>query len=150
MFLHDNNKSQRIHNFSIEDEEEFITPQETLIEEFSDEEETLTESLHVRHHKSPIVSDFQTEINETEFQEQEDADSVPDFVPDSVQDSVPIQNRTTSHVSMNLYKSDDIVESNKNYDGINFTSYIHLYYTRFKIRVELRSRNDFCDYGQVL
>ncbi|KAL5079603.1 hypothetical protein RYX36_008024 [Vicia faba] len=117
MFLHSNNKSQRNHNFSIEEEEEFITPQESLVEEFSEEEKT-SESLYVLH-KSPIVSDFETEINETEFQE-EDADSVPDSVPysvqDSVHDSVPTENRTTSHITVNLYKSDDLVESNKNYD----------------------------------
>jgi len=72
------------------------------------------------HHKSPIVSDFETETNETEIQtEEEDADSVPD--------SVPIENMTTSPITLDLYKSDDLVESDKNYDGINFTSYIICY-----------------------
>ncbi|CAK8534147.1 unnamed protein product [Lathyrus sativus] len=117
VFLHSNNKSQRNHNFSFEEDEEFITPQETLIEEFSEEEKNSSENLHVLH-KSPIVSDFETEINETEFQEEEDADSVPDYVPDSVQDSVPIENRTTCHITTNLYKSDDLVQNDKNYDVI--------------------------------
>ncbi|KAI5441745.1 hypothetical protein KIW84_010985 [Lathyrus oleraceus] len=112
MFLHSNNKSQRNHNFSFEEEqeeEEFITPQESLVEEFPEEEKNSSENLHV-HHKSPIVSDFETEINETEFQEEEDADSVPDSVPDSI----PIESRTTSHITTNLYKSDDLVGCDKN------------------------------------
>ncbi|KEH27032.1 DUF1666 family protein [Medicago truncatula] len=118
VFLHSNNESQRNDSFSYEEEEEeeeeeekeeeFITPQDSFIEEFSSEENFSTENLYV-HHKSPIVSDFETETNETEIQtEEEDADSVPD--------SVPIENRTTSPITLNLYKRDDLVESDKNYD----------------------------------
>ncbi|GAU22717.1 hypothetical protein TSUD_138400 [Trifolium subterraneum] len=122
VFLHNNiNKSQRnLYSSSFEEEEEeFITPQDSLIEEYVEEEKISTESLYV-HQESPIVSDFETETNETEFQtEEEDADSVHDSVPDSV----PVENRTTSPITHNLYKSDDLVEDiDKNYDGINFTS----------------------------
>jgi hypothetical protein len=125
VFLHNNiNKSQRNHyssSFQEEEEEEFITPQDSLIEENAEEEST--ESLYV-HQESPIVSDFETETNETEYQtEEEDADSVHDSVPDSV----PVENRTTSPITLNQYKSDDLVEDiDKNYDGsINFTSYLY-------------------------
>ncbi|XP_004512923.1 uncharacterized protein [Cicer arietinum] len=97
LFLHNNNKSQRKNSSSFEDEEEFITPQDSLNDEY------LSEETFSVHHKSPLVSDFETETNEEEFHVQEDADSVP--------------NRTTSSpITMKLYKSDELVDSDKKYD----------------------------------
>lgn len=100
-FVH-NNHPQRSTTHS---SEEFITPRDSLIEE--SEENYSTETLYF--HKSPLVSDFETEVEEEEAEEfhAEDADSVPN--------SVPVENRPTSPITINLYKS-DIVDSDKNYD----------------------------------
>ncbi|KAI4350905.1 hypothetical protein L6164_005309 [Bauhinia variegata] len=97
LFLH-KEEPQRTHSFS---ELEFISPQESLIEE--SEENCASETLSV--HNSPLVSDFETEKSYTvegEFPAR-DADSLPN--------SVPVESRTT----VNLYKS-DLADNAKNYD----------------------------------
>lgn len=104
LFVH-NNKPQRILSSS----EEFSSPRDSLIED--SEENCSTESLSF--HKSPLVSDFENEQDAEEFPA-EDADSVPN--------SVPAESRPTSSITLNLYKS-DLVGSDKNYDGIYFTSH---------------------------
>lgn len=110
MFLHNNNKSQRKNSSSFEDEEEFITPQDSLNDEY------LSEETFSVHHKSPLVSDFETETNEEEFHVQEDADSVP--------------NRTTSSpITIKLYKSDELLDSDKKYDGINISHHRCILYS---------------------
>lgn len=112
LFLH-NNEPQRTHSSS----EEFISLRDSFNE---DSEENYT-SETLSFHKSPLVSDFETEEAETraveEFPTREDADSVPN--------SVTVESRPTAHITLNLYKS-DLVDSDKNYDGISlyFTSYI--------------------------
>ncbi|RDX82467.1 hypothetical protein CR513_36744, partial [Mucuna pruriens] len=96
LFVH-NHQPQR----TLSSSEEFISPRDSLIED--SEENYSTETLSF--HKSPLVSDFETE-EEEEFPA-EDADSVPN--------SVPVESRPTSPITLNLYKS-DLVDSDKNYD----------------------------------
>ncbi|XP_027357386.1 uncharacterized protein LOC113866787 [Abrus precatorius] len=100
LFLH-NNHPQSTHSSS----EEFITPQNSLIEETEENYSTETLSLH----KSPVVSDFENEEEEGEEEfPAEDADSVPNFVQ--------VESRPTSPITLNLSKSHDLVDSDKNYD----------------------------------
>ncbi|KAE9586051.1 hypothetical protein Lal_00010038 [Lupinus albus] len=95
VFLHNNEpQTQR----TCSSEEEFLSLKGSFNEEDSEENYT-PETLSF--HKSPFVSDFETE--EEEFLITRDADSVRN------------SDRTTSHMALNLYKS-DLVDSDKNYD----------------------------------
>ena len=160
MFLHDNDP-HRVHSSF----EEFISPQESLIED--SEENFSTETLSV--HKSPLVSDFESEeagvaATEEEFRLR-DADSVhksplvsdfeseeagvvateEEFPPrdaDSVSNSVPVESRPTSPITLNLYKS-DLVDSDKNCEGTFhiiarlYSLYSLLHYSHAQLLVQL-------------
>lgn len=109
VFRHNNKPHERTRSSS----EDFISPQDSLIEEeesFCNETETEGEV-----HKSPQVSDFETEeeeeATEGEIFQTEDADSVP--------------NRPTSPITLNLCKS-DLVDSDKNYDGMFILLHIYI------------------------
>lgn len=96
-------------------------------------DEYLSEETFSVHHKSPLVSDFETETNEEEFHVQEDADSVP--------------NRTTSSpITMKLYKSDELVDSDKKYDGINISHHRCILYSLvcFIIHMHHHLHKHFC------
>ncbi|KAF1886251.1 hypothetical protein Lal_00045481 [Lupinus albus] len=98
VFLHNNEPQiQRTCSSS----EEFITLSGSFNE---DSEETYT-SETLSFHKSPLVSDFETE----EAEEEEESPITRDA--DSVQNSV----RPTSPITLNLYKS-DLVDTDKNCD----------------------------------
>lgn len=112
LFLHNNKEPQRTHYSS--SQELFIIPQDSFVEEDS-EEKYSTETLSV--HKSPLVSDFETEAEAAEEGDAGDADSVPN--------SVPVESRPTSPITLNLYKSDLVVDSDKNYDGNIFHIIVH-------------------------
>lgn len=96
--------------------EEFISPQDSLIEEDS-EENNSTETLSI--HNSPLVSEFENEV--TEEVEEEEEEEFPAEDADSVPNSVPIESRPTSPITLNIHKS-DIVDSDKNCDGISHHS----------------------------
>ncbi|XLR66219.1 hypothetical protein S83_016891 [Arachis hypogaea] len=109
------------HNQNIS-HEEFITPQESFIEE-DDSEETFSV------HKSPVVSDFGSEepevVVETEEEEEEkelfparDADSVPDSVPVEIVTKSDILDRDKNcdeddEVGVGLVKNKKVQDSNK-------------------------------------
>ncbi|KAK7271253.1 hypothetical protein RJT34_26992 [Clitoria ternatea] len=103
LFLHNNNNHHTLRSHS--SSEEFITPQDSLIED-SSEEKCSTETLFS--HKSPLVSDFENEEDAEEFPA-EDADSVPN--------SAPVESRPTSPIfNQNLQNKSDLEDSDKNYN----------------------------------
>lgn len=105
MFLH-YNESQRTLSFS---EDQFVSPRESLIEDFSEENRYASDqTLSV--HRSPQVSDFETEevVEEEQEKQEQLVQAARDTDDDSVPNSVPIES--------------DMLDTDKNSDGIYFTS----------------------------
>ncbi|XP_027343229.1 uncharacterized protein LOC113855796 [Abrus precatorius] len=100
VFLH-NEDPRRSLSYS----EEFISPEESFIEE--SEQSHYSETLSV--HSTPRVSDFENEEAETVQQDFQARDA--DFVPNSL----PVESMTTSPFNLNPYKNDHVsVEIIKN------------------------------------
>ncbi|MED6173695.1 hypothetical protein PIB30_062071 [Stylosanthes scabra] len=133
LFLQNSNKHEphyRTHHHVIS-HEEFITPQESFIDEEHDSEENFSnETFSV--HKSPVVSDFGSEepevVVETEEEEQEqeqelfparDADSVPNSAPvEIVTKSDLLLDRDKNcdeddEVGVGLFRNKKVQDSNK-------------------------------------
>lgn len=87
------------HTTSFSEEDQFISPRESLVQEEQDNHYYASDQT-ISVHRSPKVSDFETEEEEEVVVDDDEADSVPNSVP-------IMQSRPTSPITLNLYKNPD-------------------------------------------
>ncbi|KAK7291430.1 hypothetical protein RIF29_06567 [Crotalaria pallida] len=108
LLFHHNNEPQNQRTTTCSSSEEFISLSNSFNEKDSEENYTSEVSFH----KSPLVSDFETEDAEAISEAEEE--EFPITTRDA--DSVPNPARPTSPITLNLYKSSDLVDSDRKCD----------------------------------